>query len=125
MRRLTTIIPIVLAVMITMTYGLATNNVQAAPACSVEGSSKAYQPITIECEGPNVGEDDSSNPFMNYRMTVTISGDGETWKIPGYFAADGNAAQSSAINGSVWRAHLFHQLRAAIATPSPSGRVTR
>lgn len=106
MRKLTTIIPIILAVLITMTYGLATNNVQAAPACSVKGSSKAYQPITIECQGPNVGENNSSNPFMNYRMTVTVAGSGKSWKVPGYFAADGDAAQSSATNGNVWRAHF-------------------
>lgn len=106
MRKLTTIVPIILAVMITMTYGLATNNIQAAPACNVDSSSKAYQPITIECQGPDVREDNSSNPFMNYRMTVTIAGGGETWNVPGYFAADGNAAQSSATSGSVWRAHF-------------------
>lgn len=106
MRRHTTIIPIILTVMITMTYGLTAINVQAAPACSVNGSLKAYQPITVECQGPNVGENNSSNPFMNYRMTVTISGGGKTWKVPGYFAADGNAAQSSSTSGNVWRAHF-------------------
>ena len=40
-------------------------------------------------------------------MTVTFKhSDGTTVVVPGYFAADGDAANSSAESGTVWRAHL-------------------
>ncbi|WP_114750946.1 DUF5060 domain-containing protein [Pleomorphovibrio marinus] len=48
------------------------------------------------------------NPFLDYRMTVTFRHEtGEpVYVVPGYFAADGNAAETGAISGDKWRAHL-------------------
>ena len=40
-------------------------------------------------------------------MTVTFThADGTKYVVPGFFAADGNAANSSADIGTVWRAHF-------------------
>jgi hypothetical protein len=50
----------------------------------------------------------SPNPFLDYRMTVRFaheSGD-PAYDVPGYFAADGNAANTSATSGNKWRAHF-------------------
>ena len=48
------------------------------------------------------------NPFLDYRMTVTFSHESGTlsYEVPGYFAADGNAAETGAMSGNKWRAHL-------------------
>nr|MBI1231779.1 DUF5060 domain-containing protein [Cytophagales bacterium] len=48
------------------------------------------------------------NPYMDYRMTVTFRHEsGEpVYQVPGYFAADGNAAETGATSGSKWKAHL-------------------
>lgn len=48
------------------------------------------------------------NPFLDYRMTVTFTHEsGEpSYRVPGYFAADGNAAETGAESGNKWRAHL-------------------
>ena len=41
--------------------------------------------------------------FLNNRLDVTFShSDGTKYEVPGYFAADGNAAETSADKGQVW-----------------------
>ncbi|MGE9271032.1 MAG: DUF5060 domain-containing protein, partial [Verrucomicrobiales bacterium] len=50
--------------------------------------------------------DQQPNPFLDYAFNVTfqhVSGE-SVYEVPGYFAADGDAAQSSAVSGTVWRA---------------------
>ena len=60
----------------------------------------------LSLAGPYAHEKDNlPNPFTDYRMTVDfIHSDGTRYRIPGYFAADGNAANTSAESGTVWRA---------------------
>ena len=45
---------------------------------------------------------------MSYRFDVyfTHKESGKTLKVPGYFAADGNAGETSATAGNKWRVHL-------------------
>lgn len=58
-------------------------------------------------EGPDTSELASDNPFRNYRLNVQFtSPSGRIWTIPGHYAADGNAAESSASTGNKWRAYL-------------------
>ncbi|MEM6805735.1 MAG: DUF5060 domain-containing protein [Bacteroidota bacterium] len=51
----------------------------------------------------DLSETDEENPFTNYRLWATFSSGEKTYVIPGYFAADGNAAESSASSGKIWR----------------------
>jgi hypothetical protein len=48
------------------------------------------------------------NPFLDYRMTVTFTHESgaPSYRVPGYFAADGNASETGAMSGNKWRAHL-------------------
>ena len=39
-------------------------------------------------------------------MNVTINQGGTSYTVPGYFAADGNAANTSATEGNKWRVHF-------------------
>jgi hypothetical protein len=51
----------------------------------------------------------SPNPFTDYRLDVTYqhaSLSSYTFKIPGYFAADGDAANTHASSGKVWLVHF-------------------
>lgn len=52
----------------------------------------------------DLAETDEENPFTNYRLWVTFRSGEKEYVIPGYFAADGNAAESSASSGKIWRA---------------------
>lgn len=74
----------------------------------VLGELKQWHKLTLDLDGPYAHEKDNvPNPFTDYRMTVTFRhADGATFNVPGYFAADGNAANSGAESGTVWRAHF-------------------
>lgn len=77
-------------------------------AQSISGELKKWHKITIDFIGPDVSEEDAFNPFLNYRLNVTFThkATGKLFVVPGYFAADGNAANSSASKGNVWRVHF-------------------
>jgi len=75
----------------------------------VTGELKAWHKVTLQLEGPTANETDSEpNPFLDYRFDVLFEHESgsPSYRVPGYFAADGNAANSSANSGNVWRAHL-------------------
>ena len=48
------------------------------------------------------------NPFTDYRLDVRFEHpkSGKSYLVPGYYAADGGAANSGADSGSVWRVHF-------------------
>lgn len=75
---------------------------------TVSGEAKVWHKLTLNLAGPYAHEKDNApNPFTDYRMTVTFThADGDTFSVPGYFAADGDAGNSSAEDGTVWRAHF-------------------
>jgi len=74
----------------------------------ISGELKKWHNVTLTLDGPYAHEQDNvPNPFTDLRMTVEFKhSTGTTYQIPGYFAADGNAANSSAEQGTKWRAHL-------------------
>ena len=75
---------------------------------TITGELRKWHKVTLTFTGPNVDEQSSNNPFLNYRLNVTFthSGSGKTYLVPGYFAADGNAAETSAAGGNKWRVHF-------------------
>jgi hypothetical protein len=76
---------------------------------TISGELKQWHKITLTLEGPFARERDTEpNPFTDYRMTVTFAHESGAprYAVPGYFAADGNAAHTSAEAGTQWRAHL-------------------
>lgn len=76
---------------------------------TISGELKQWHKVTIDVAGPLACETNSSpNPFTDYRFTVTFEHESgkPRYVVPGYFAADGNAGQSGADSGTVWRAHL-------------------
>lgn len=74
----------------------------------ITGELKKWHKITLTFDGPETSETDKLNPFMNYRFDVyfTHQESGKTFKVPGYFAADGNAGETSATSGNKWRVHF-------------------
>jgi hypothetical protein len=81
----------------------------AQPPVAVSGELKQWHKVTLTLDGPKSSESDNGpNPFLDYRMTVTFAHESGAPKIavPGYFAADGDAANTSATAGTKWRAHF-------------------
>ena len=74
----------------------------------VSGELKKWHKVTLTFDGPEVFETDTFNPFMNYRLNVTFShpSSGKSYVVPGYFAADGDAGNTSAEKGDKWRVHF-------------------
>ena len=62
-----------------------------------------WQKLTLSFNGPPSSEQATNNPFTDYRLTVTFTQGTQTFRIPGFYAADGNAAESSADSGNVWQ----------------------
>lgn len=77
-------------------------------AVRLSGELRQWHNITLDLNGPWVHEQDNQpNPFTDYRMNVTFRhSDGTEQTVPGYFAADGNAANTGAESGYIWRAHF-------------------
>jgi hypothetical protein len=75
----------------------------------IAGELKQWHPTTLTLDGPFAREGDQQpNPFTDYRMEVRFRHESGSpdYRVPGYFAADGRAAESSAQAGTKWRAHL-------------------
>ena len=70
-----------------------------------DGSFKKWHRIEVIFDGPQV--DESSATFRNYRMDVTFtSPSGKQYKVPGFFDADGDSANTSASSGNKWKARF-------------------
>ncbi|MHC4252066.1 MAG: DUF5060 domain-containing protein, partial [Planctomycetota bacterium] len=72
----------------------------------LSGELKAWHKVTLTFDGPSTSESASTNPFTDYRLNVTFTKGGTTYVVPGYYCADGDAAESSATGGSKWRCHF-------------------
>ncbi len=103
----------------TITAGSPTKAVSDAPlmlprrpdgdgSVGISGELMMWHRITLTLDGPYAHEQDNDpNPFTDYRLTVRFEHmDGTRYDVPGYFAADGNAAESSAQDGTVWKVHF-------------------
>lgn len=76
---------------------------------TISGELRQWHKVTLTLDGPLAREsDDNPNPFTDYRMTVAFRHESGSpqYVVPGYFAADGDAANNSSDSGTKWRAHL-------------------
>ncbi|WP_424930541.1 DUF5060 domain-containing protein [Amaricoccus tamworthensis] len=68
---------------------------------------QVWEKVTLDFE---VGRDfqESAETFRDYRLDVTFTNPdtGTTIVVPGFFAADGQAAETSASSGNVWRVNF-------------------
>lgn len=75
----------------------------------IGGERRQWHNVVLTLNGPYAHEQDREpNPFTDYNFTVTFRHESgaPVYTVPGYFAADGDAANSSAESGTKWRAHL-------------------
>ncbi|MFY0599461.1 MAG: DUF5060 domain-containing protein [Cyclobacteriaceae bacterium] len=74
----------------------------------IDGELKKWHKVTLSFEGPETSEDADDNPFLNYQLNVTFSHatSGKSYTVPGYFAADGDAGNTGAKAGNIWKAHF-------------------
>ncbi len=87
----------------------SSSRVNANEAVTISGERHPWRTVTLTLDGPQASEADSDpNTFTDIRFEVRFlheSGSPD-YLVPGYFAADGDAANTSATTGNKWRAHL-------------------
>lgn len=74
----------------------------ASSPAEIQGELKKWHRTTLVFDGPNTSEMAEENPFLRYRLDVTFTRPGKTYVVPGFYAADGNAAETSAAAGNKW-----------------------
>ena len=81
----------------------------AYAATTIDGELRRWHPIALTFDGPSASEHGEVNPFLDFRLDVTFSHteSGARVVVPGYFAADGSAANTGADSGNKWRVHLY------------------
>ena len=74
---------------------------------TISGEQMTWHKITVDFEAPQDFSEEAST-FRDYRLDVTFTNTdtGEVVTIPGFFAADGDAANTNATSGNVWRANF-------------------
>lgn len=73
---------------------------------ALAGSKRLFEPVTLSFRGPSSDEGAEPNPFRDIRFDVAFRSGEHSVVVPGYYAADGNAAETSATRGNVWRVHF-------------------
>lgn len=92
---------------LTITLLFALCSLLFAQSPEIRGELKRWHTIHLIFDGPQCSETDfRPNPFLDYRLEVTFSSGNKTYKVPGFFAADGNAAETSAISGNKWQVNF-------------------
>lgn len=76
------------------------------PKATIQGELKKWHRVSLVFEGPATDEMAEENPFLNYRLDVTFTNGDQKFVVPGFYAADGNAAESSATSGNKWLARF-------------------
>ena len=78
-------------------------------AVAISGELKQWHKVTLTLDGPfAAGLNNDPNPYTDYNLMVTFTHESGSPRhtVPGCFAADGNAGETSATAGTKWRAHL-------------------
>jgi hypothetical protein len=83
-------------------------SISTAFSQKISGELKKWHKITIDFEGPQTSELAQPNPFTYYRLDVTFihESGSPVLTIPGFYAADGNAQNTSSNAGNIWRVHF-------------------
>ncbi len=68
-----------------------------------------WHTVELDFIGPEVSESGTPNPFLDYRLDVDFTHESGTQTVRGFFAADGNAANSGAESGRIWRVRFTPQ----------------
>jgi hypothetical protein len=76
------------------------------PSASADITVAKWQKISLDFPGPETNELADLNPFTDYRLDVTFINGDHKLTIPGYYAADGEAGETGAEAGNIWRVNF-------------------
>ncbi|MEP1489756.1 MAG: DUF5060 domain-containing protein [Algibacter sp.] len=95
-------------IMLSITLFITSTSFSQESDIIIKGELKKWHKVTLEFKGTETSESAEDNPFLNYKLDVTFTHEvsGKTHTIPGYYAADGNAGNTSAESGNIWKVHF-------------------
>jgi hypothetical protein len=70
---------------------------------AINGKLQKWHKLTLVVNGPATSELATPNPFLDYRLNVTFTNGAKSYIVPGFYAADGNAGETSAASGNKWQ----------------------
>jgi hypothetical protein len=80
---------------------------QSSSKPSVQGEFKKWHTLRFLFDGPQCSETAfKPSPFLDYRFEVTFTKGNKTYKVPGFFAADGESAETGAVSGNKWQVNF-------------------
>jgi hypothetical protein len=100
--------PVILLASVLPALAAESSAILNTPKAGIYGEAMKWHRVTLAFEGPDATEGDNPNPFLDYRLDVkfTHTQSGKTFVVPGYYAADGFAGETSADSGKIWRVHF-------------------
>ncbi|MCB9896924.1 MAG: DUF5060 domain-containing protein [Planctomycetes bacterium] len=80
---------------------------------TLTGELREWHPIRLDLHGPASDEQGDPNPFRDMRLVLDFvhTSSGTTRTVQGFFAADGDAAETSSTAGDVWRTYFTPDLQ--------------
>ncbi|NJC26533.1 DUF5060 domain-containing protein [Neolewinella antarctica] len=91
--------------LLTATFVMASLTLSAQPP-QTSGEQRIWHRTTLTFDGPTTSEKATLNPFADYALDVTFTNGDQEFVVPGYYAADGNAAETSSTQGNKWRVNF-------------------
>jgi len=86
---------------------VSTATMLVAQSPVIQGEFVKWHTLRLLFDGPQCSETDfSPNPFLDYRLEVTFTNGNKKYKVPGFFAADGNSSETGAIAGNKWQVNF-------------------
>lgn len=80
---------------------------QSSSTPVIQGEFKKWHTLRFLFEGPKCSENGfNPNPFLDYLLEVTFTNGSKKYKVPGFFATDGEAAETSASSGNKWQVNF-------------------
>lgn len=92
-------LPLITLVLVGILAGLYLTGCSQQPKQTIE----QWHTLTLDFEGPETSEDAELNPFTDFRLLVKFTNEESIHWIRGFYAADGDASESSATSGNIWQ----------------------
>ncbi len=83
---------------------------QTSPGAMTLSPLQKWHTLTLSFEGENTHEAAQINPFTDYRLMVKFTHEDKTVWVRGFYAADGDAANSGASEGNIWQVRFSPSL---------------
>ena len=74
----------------------------------ISGEMAVHFPLTLTFDGPQSSEEADPNPFLDYRLELRFTHEksGAAYRVPGFYASDGHAAETGGKSGNKWRVNF-------------------